>query len=163
MPTLNGAYGDCSFSSIVKYKMESFRKLGMSEALIKALKEHGFTEPSEIQEKTIPLVLAGKDVLGGAQTGSGKTLAFGAGLLQNCQKGLGIQALILTPTRELAEQISRKMRNFSKRHIQPRLGLRQRISFERGYTIPFCAVSSSQEKLRGLRHGLWDMVLMKKE
>ncbi|MBU2523360.1 MAG: DEAD/DEAH box helicase [Nanoarchaeota archaeon] len=94
--------------------MESFRKLGVNEALIKALKEHNFTEPSEIQEKTIPLVLAGKDILGGAQTGSGKTLAFGTGLLQNCEKGKGIQALILTPTRELAEQIKKALHQFAR-------------------------------------------------
>jgi len=94
--------------------MESFRKLGVNEALMNALKEHKFTEPSEIQEKTIPLVLAGKDVLGGAQTGSGKTLAFGVGLLQNCVKGKGIQALILTPTRELAEQIKKALHQFAR-------------------------------------------------
>jgi len=95
-------------------KMESFRKLGISEELNKALKDMHFTEPSEIQSKTIPLVVQGKDVIGGSATGSGKTLAFGAGILQNSEKGKGIQALILTPTRELAEQIKKALHQFSK-------------------------------------------------
>jgi len=96
--------------------MESFRKLGINEDLLKAIKEHGFEKPSEIQEKTIPLVVQGKDVIGGAATGSGKTLAFGAGILQNSEGGKGIQALILTPTRELAEQIRKALHQFSKYH-----------------------------------------------
>ncbi len=94
--------------------MESFRKLGINEALMKVLKDMHFTEPSEIQEKTIPLVVQGKDVIGGSATGSGKTLAFGAGILQNSERGKGIQALILTPTRELAEQIRKALHQFSK-------------------------------------------------
>lgn len=96
--------------------MESFRKLGISEEVLKAVKEHGFQEPSEIQEKTIPLVVQGKDVIGGSATGSGKTLAFGAGIIQNSRHGEGIQALILTPTRELAEQIRKALHQFSRYH-----------------------------------------------
>lgn len=94
--------------------MENFRKLGLSEEIIKALEESKFEEPSEIQEKTIPLVLQGKDVIAGSATGSGKTLAFGAGILQTTQKYGGIQSLILTPTRELAEQITKALKHFSK-------------------------------------------------
>jgi ATP-dependent RNA helicase DeaD len=94
--------------------MESFRKLGLSEAFLKQIEEMRFKEPSEIQEKTIPLVLTGKDVIGGSATGSGKTLAFGAPIIEHCEKDAGIQALILTPTRELAEQITRVLRHFSK-------------------------------------------------
>src|SRR3989344_7455461 len=85
--------------------MESFRKLGLSEQILKLLKIAGFSKPSEIQEKVIPLVLAGKDVIGGSATGSGKTLAFGTGILEKIQKEKGSQVLILTPTRELAEQV----------------------------------------------------------
>ncbi|MBI5389757.1 DEAD/DEAH box helicase [Candidatus Woesearchaeota archaeon] len=73
-----------------------------------------FTEPSEIQEKSIPQVIAGKDVIAGSATGSGKTLAFGAGIIQNCIKGKGVQSLVLTPTRELAEQVAMALRQFSK-------------------------------------------------
>jgi len=94
--------------------VESFRKLGISEEIIKAIKDEKFEKPSEIQEKTIPLVLQGRDVIAGSATGSGKTLAFGAGIIQICEKGAGIQALILTPTRELAEQIARELKKFSK-------------------------------------------------
>jgi len=94
--------------------MEKFRKLGLSEQILKSLKEHEFETPSEIQEKTIPIVLQGKDVIAGASTGSGKTLAFGSAILQNCKKDFGIQALVLTPTRELAEQIAKALKRFSK-------------------------------------------------
>ncbi len=94
--------------------MEQFRKLGISEQILKSLQEHKFEKPSEIQELTIPLVLSGKDVIAGASTGSGKTLAFGSAILQNCKKDYGIQALVLTPTRELAEQNSRALNRFSK-------------------------------------------------
>src|SRR3989344_1368875 len=93
--------------------MESFRKLGLSEPLIKMMKEAQFTEPSEIQEKTIPLALAKNDIIGGSATGSGKTLAFGVSIIEHSEKGKGIQALILTPTRELAEQIGKVLQKFS--------------------------------------------------
>jgi len=94
--------------------MDSFRKLGISEYVVKAIEEHKFEAPSEVQEKSIPFILKGKDVVAGSATGSGKTLAFGVGIIQNCEKGRGIQALVLTPTRELAEQETRALRKFSK-------------------------------------------------
>ena len=94
--------------------MESFKKLGLNDKIIKSISELGFTEPSEIQVKAIPIVLSGKDVLGGSATGSGKTLAFGAGIIQNSNPGEGIQALVLTPTRELAEQVANSIRKFAK-------------------------------------------------
>ncbi len=85
--------------------MESFRKLGLSEPLLKLLEKAGIKTPSEIQEKVISLVLQGKDVIGGSATGSGKTLAFGAGIIDNIEPGRRTQVLVLTPTRELAEQV----------------------------------------------------------
>ena len=91
-----------------------FRKLGIIEPIAKAIAEHKIEEPSEIQEKAIPLVIEGKDVIGGSATGSGKTLAFASGIIQNCEKGRGIQALILTPTRELCVQITKALLKFSK-------------------------------------------------
>ncbi|HJH29162.1 MAG TPA: DEAD/DEAH box helicase [Methanosarcinaceae archaeon] len=81
---------------------------------MKSIDEHGFENPTEIQEKSIPLILDGEDVIAGSATGSGKTLAFASGILQNSDKGNGIQALILTPTRELAEQVANSFRKFSK-------------------------------------------------
>ncbi|MEK6881638.1 MAG: DEAD/DEAH box helicase, partial [Nanoarchaeota archaeon] len=58
--------------------------------------------------------MQGKDVIAGAATGSGKTLAFATGIIKNCEKGIGIQALVLVPTRELAEQVAKSLRLFSK-------------------------------------------------
>ncbi len=63
--------------------MEYFRKLGIIEPILKSIKEENFEKPTEIQEKSIPLVLAGKDVIAGAATGSGKTLVFGSGIIKN--------------------------------------------------------------------------------
>ncbi|MFZ3382506.1 MAG: DEAD/DEAH box helicase [Candidatus Methanoperedens sp.] len=94
--------------------MENFKILGISEPVLRAIKDERFDSPSEIQEKSIPLIIAGKDVIAGSATGSGKTLAFAAGILKNAQKGRGIQALILTPTRELAEQVAQALIRFSK-------------------------------------------------
>jgi len=93
--------------------MEKFKSLKLSEGMLNAIQHAGFTEPSEIQEKTIPLVLENKDVIGSSATGSGKTLAFGAGLIDKMKKGFGIQTLVLTPTRELAEQVALTLRKFS--------------------------------------------------
>ncbi|KAF5410544.1 MAG: putative ATP-dependent RNA helicase [Candidatus Methanocomedens sp.] len=94
--------------------MESFKKLGITKPILKSIIEQRFESPTEIQEKAIPLILAGNDVIAGSSTGSGKTLAFASGILQNSIKGKGIQALILTPTRELAEQVANSFRQFSK-------------------------------------------------
>ena len=94
--------------------MEQFEKLGLSKDVLCVLKEAGFKTPSEIQEKTIPLALAGKDIIGGSATGSGKTLAFASPIIENLISGKNIQALILTPTRELAEQVASSIRQFSR-------------------------------------------------
>ena len=93
--------------------MEKFEKLGLSQPILQLLENAGITDPSEIQEKSIPLVLEGKDVIGGSATGSGKTIAFGAGVIERTESGRGLQVLIITPTRELAEQISLVFRKFS--------------------------------------------------
>ncbi|MEX2017227.1 MAG: DEAD/DEAH box helicase [Candidatus Pacearchaeota archaeon] len=93
--------------------MESFRKLGLSEQLLRLLEKAGINKPSEIQEKVIPLVIGGKDVIGGSATGSGKTLAFGAGIIEKIELGKGSQVLVMTPTRELAEQVGNVFLRFS--------------------------------------------------
>ena len=93
--------------------MDKFKNLGISVPLLKSIKYEHFDNPTEIQEKSIPLILAGKDIIAGSATGSGKTLAFACGILQNAEKGKGIQALILTPTRELAEQVAGALTKFS--------------------------------------------------
>ena len=94
--------------------MENFKQLMLSEELLSAIKEAGFEKPTEIQEKTIPLILDGKDVIGSSSTGSGKTLAFAAGLIDSAKRGDGVRTLILTPTRELAEQVASTVRSFSR-------------------------------------------------
>lgn len=93
--------------------MEKFKDLGLCDDLLKAISAKKFTRPSEIQEKAIPLVLQGIDLIAGSATGSGKTLAFGSRIIRDTKKDKGIQALILAPTRELAEQVSRALENFS--------------------------------------------------
>ena len=94
--------------------MEQFEKLGIEGNFLKAISELGISIPTEIQTKTIPLVLAGKDIIAGSATGSGKTLAFGLGLIQKIEVGNGIKVLILAPTRELAEQIQVALKTFAK-------------------------------------------------
>jgi ATP-dependent RNA helicase DeaD len=94
--------------------MEKFTKLGLTKELTDVFRQFGFKEPSEIQEKAIPLALAGRDIIGGAMTGSGKTLVFASTIIENLKPNGKIQALILTPTRELAEQVATSIRNFGK-------------------------------------------------
>ncbi|MCR4284455.1 MAG: DEAD/DEAH box helicase [archaeon] len=93
--------------------MESFKKLGISEDIIRVISAKKFEKPSEIQERAIPIILEGKDIIAGSATGSGKTLAFAVGIIKNVQKGKGVQALILTPTRELAEQVAQAIEEFA--------------------------------------------------
>ena len=97
--------------------MEKFKELNLSNELLDAINRAGFHTPSEVQVKTIPLVLKGLDVIGSSATGSGKTLAFSAGIIDKTFAGNGIQALILTPTRELAEQVGQTISKFSNKKI----------------------------------------------
>jgi len=93
--------------------MERFRRLGINESIMKIIGRENFEKPSEIQEKSIPIILSGKDVIAGSATGSGKTLAFAVGIIHKVERGKGIQALVMTPTRELAEQVSGEIKKFS--------------------------------------------------
>jgi len=92
-------------------KLEKFRQLGLSENVLKALKSKGFEEPTQIQKDTIPLLLRGdKDIVGQAQTGTGKTAAFGLPIIEKIyEKSKTVQALIITPTRELAIQVAEEI------------------------------------------------------
>ena len=101
-----------------------FNELGLMPSLLKAVNEKGYTDPSPIQEKAIPLILRRKDVLASAQTGTGKTAGFTLPLLQILSKQSNsnhrkIKALILTPTRELAAQIYDNVIEYS-RHLELR-------------------------------------------
>ena len=92
----------------------TFKQLGIIEPILRVCSEEKFIRPTEIQEKSIPHINAGKDVIGEAATGSGKTLAFASGIIQRINKGQGIQALIVTPTRELAQQVTEMTRELSR-------------------------------------------------
>ncbi len=94
--------------------MKKFKKLGISDSILESIQEHEFEKPSEIQKKAIPLILEGKDVIAGSATGSGKTLAFATGIIQKVEQKKGLQALVIVPTRELAEQVSQVLNKFSK-------------------------------------------------
>jgi len=97
-----------------------FEELNLRPELHKAVQRMGFTEATEIQAKCIPVVLSGKDMVGQSQTGSGKTAAFGLPILNSIETGHGVQAIILTPTRELCVQvhdIMRQMAQFMKIRI----------------------------------------------
>ncbi len=92
----------------------SFEVLQVRPEIIRALKEDGIVEPTTIQVKTIPLVHEGRDIVGISRTGSGKTASFGVPLLEMVRPQGGVQGLVLTPTRELANQISGELKKWSK-------------------------------------------------
>ena len=100
----------------IRKTMSTFLDLGIQKDYIKGLKELGIKEPTEIQEKTIPVLLASKtDLIGLAQTGTGKTAAFGLPILQSIDStNTYVQALILSPTRELVQQIKKQLFKFTK-------------------------------------------------
>ncbi len=101
-------------------EVTTFSTLGLRKELIDALSELGYEAPTPIQEKTIPIILAGHDVIGQAQTGTGKTAAFALPMLERLDPAnAGTQALVLTPTRELAMQVAEAIHSYGKklRHI----------------------------------------------
>lgn len=108
--------------NINNYDLKTFSDLGISGTFIKALEEINITTPTEIQEKAIPFLIEnGTDFIGQAQTGTGKTAAFGLPILQaiNPDKP-NVQALILSPTRELGQQIAKQLFKFTK-HIPKKI------------------------------------------
>ena len=123
----------------------SFQNLGLSDALLKAISEKGYTTPSPIQTKAIPEILKGNDVLASAQTGTGKTAGFILPILQILsqnppQKKRAIKTLVLTPTRELAAQIEDNAKEYSK-HLDIRT------------TVIFGGVNQNPQ-IRALRNGI---------
>ena len=100
-----------------------FEDLNLAPAIVQAVREHGYETPTPIQVEAIPAVLAGRDLLGGAQTGTGKTAAFTLPMLHRLSEGqrgasrfggIAIRALVLTPTRELAAQVEESVRTYGK-------------------------------------------------
>src|ERR1700712_5954950 len=105
----------------------TFSDLNLSAPVMKALKDVGYEVPSPIQAATIPLLLAGRDVLGQAQTGTGKTAAFALPVLSNLDiKQQSPQALVLAPTRELAIQVAEAFQTYAAHipnfHVLPIYG-----------------------------------------
>jgi len=96
----------------------TFSSLGLSEDIVRAVTERGYTEPTPIQAQAIPAVLSGGDLLAGAQTGTGKTAGFTLPILHRLSAapaaGRAIRALVLTPTRELAAQVEESVREYGK-------------------------------------------------
>ena len=97
--------------------MKTFEEFGLSNNLLTAIKKIGIEEPTQIQEESIPHIMAGEDVVGESATGSGKTLAYTCGIIEKINTGNDLQALILVPTRELAEQVRSVIVSLS--HFKP--------------------------------------------
>lgn len=94
----------------------TFKDLGLSEACLATLEQLEFTEPTQIQQQAIPALLQGRDIVGQSQTGTGKTAAFSLPALEIVESSnKAVQALILTPTRELAQQVGQAIEDFSSR------------------------------------------------
>ena len=93
----------------------SFRDLQISQKTVKSIERLGFKNPTEVQEKAIPVVLSGKDLIAQAQTGTGKTAAFGIPIVEKVNpKARKIQALVLVPTRELAIQVTKEIKDLGR-------------------------------------------------
>ena len=119
----------------------TFDSLGLSKEVLKAVHDLGFESPTPIQERSIPVVLDGSDMIGQAQTGTGKTAAFALPILSkiDCKKSF-IQALILEPTRELAIQSAEACQSFSK-------------YLKDFHVAPIYGGASYENQIRSLRHG----------
>jgi ATP-dependent RNA helicase DeaD len=118
-----------------------FSELGLSEALLKAVDKLGFEKPAPIQAAAIPLLMAGRDVVGQSQTGSGKTAAFAIPAIEKTDPQLrAVQVLILCPTRELAVQVSEEVHKLA--------------FFKRGiHALPIYGGQSYERQFHGLQQG----------
>src|SRR5438477_2675876 len=120
----------------------SFSDLGLTPQLLAALESVGYEAPTPIQARTIPALLAGKDVIGQAQTGTGKTAAFALPILQTIDlKRAAVQALVLTPTRELAIQVAEAIHTYGKALGPLRV-------------LPVYGGQGMQNQIKHLRHGV---------
>ncbi len=120
--------------------MTTFLELNLSNPVIRALSNMGFEEATPIQEQTIPLAMQGKDLIGQAQTGTGKTAAFGIPLVEKANNDqTQPQALVLTPTRELAVQVAEELNKVGQYS-----GVR---------TIPIYGGQDIERQIRALKKG----------
>jgi len=95
--------------------MKLFEKFGLSQELVTSIERMGIRTPTQIQGLSIPSTMQGRDIIGESATGSGKTLVFGCGIAAKAIPGQGLQALILTPTRELAEQVKDNLKELTQK------------------------------------------------
>jgi ATP-dependent RNA helicase DeaD len=118
---------------------KTFKDLGLSDSVLQGVERGGFEHPTAIQAQLLPAILSGKDVIGQAKTGTGKTAAFGLPILSLADENVAMQALVLTPTRELASQVAGEIEELG--HFTPirttciiggESMLRQKQSLERG-------------------------------
>ncbi len=125
----------------MKQTLETFGSIALSRKILQAVEAMGFEEPSPIQARTIPLALEGHDVIGQAQTGTGKTAAFGIPVVKMVKgKEHGIQALVLTPTRELAIQTAEELNKIGRfKHVR---------------TLPVYGGQSVDRQIRALKRGV---------
>ena len=122
-----------------KEAVKGFSGLNLSEAVIRAISEMGFEEPTPIQKLAIPPALEGRDIIGQAQTGTGKTASFGIPIIEKIFSGKKPQALIIEPTRELALQVSGELASLSK--------------VKKCSIVTVYGGASIVEQMKALRHG----------
>src|SRR5512135_2931857 len=121
----------------------SFDSLGLAPEYVRVVADEGYTEPTPVQREAIPLVLAGRDLLAGAQTGTGKTAAFVLPMLQRLHASdtgqpapdgrrvrRPVRALVLAPTRELALQVEESVRTYGRRRPLPSVAIYGGVGFE---------------------------------
>ncbi|MBI5644251.1 MAG: DEAD/DEAH box helicase [Deltaproteobacteria bacterium] len=119
----------------------TFADFELSTDTLKAITSMGFEAPTPIQEKTIPILLSGKDVIGQAQTGTGKTAAFGIPIVERIDRlSHGVQAIIIAPTRELAIQAAEEMNKLGK--------------FKRLHALPVYGGTSIERQIKALQKGV---------
>lgn len=125
----------------MKQELKKFGEIDLSRKVLQAVEAMGFEEPSPIQAQTIPLALEGHDVIGQAQTGTGKTAAFGIPTVEKTEEKVHhIQALIMTPTRELAIQTAEELNKIGKfKHVR---------------TLPVYGGQSIDRQIRSLKRGV---------
>ncbi|MEO1466142.1 MAG: DEAD/DEAH box helicase, partial [Cyanobacteria bacterium J06633_1] len=120
----------------------TFKDLGLSAATLTQLEQLGFTEPTQIQQDAVPALLDGKDIVGQSQTGTGKTAAFSLPALEIVDAdNKAVQALILTPTRELAQQVGQAIGDFTSRE-------------QRVYSLTVYGGQSIERQISRLRRGV---------
>jgi ATP-dependent RNA helicase DeaD len=119
----------------------TFKNLGLSDTAVEHLENLGFVEPTQIQQQAIPSLLEGRDLVGQSQTGTGKTAAFALPMLELIDKqNKAVQALILTPTRELAQQVAQAIQDLT--------------DSRRIYVLTVCGGQSIERQIRSLQKGV---------